>query len=94
VNLSKTEYFRIIKIVFSFPFLLLIKIYQYCISPFTRSSCRFVPSCSQYGIEALKHFGPIRGSILTIWRIIRCNPWGSHGYDPVPEKFSLIRKKH
>lgn len=50
------------------------------------SPCRFVPSCSSYGIEALKEYGAIRGFYLTIRRILRCNPWGPYGYDPIPER--------
>jgi putative membrane protein insertion efficiency factor len=58
--------------------------YQHYVSPFTPPSCRFVPTCSQYAVEALKKHGPIKGLALAIWRILRCNPWGGHGYDPVP----------
>ncbi|MBP7357922.1 MAG: membrane protein insertion efficiency factor YidD [Prevotella sp.] len=58
--------------------------YQRCISPFTPSSCRFTPTCSQYAVEALRKHGPIKGLALAIWRILRCNPWGGSGYDPVP----------
>ncbi len=62
---------------------LLIRFYQLAISPYFPSSCRFSPTCSQYGYQALEKYGLLRGSILTIWRILRCNPWfGSHGYDP------------
>lgn len=61
-------------------------IYQYVISPLLQPSCRFVPSCSQYAIEALKIHGPLKGLWLATWRILRCNPWGGHGYDPVPLK--------
>jgi len=65
-------------------FLGLIKFYQYSISPLLMPSCRFEPSCSQYGIEALKKYGPFKGMYLTIKRISRCHPWGGHGHDPVP----------
>ncbi len=65
-------------------FLLIIKIYQYLISPLLGSSCRFTPTCSQYGIEAIKKHGAFKGGWLTIKRIARCHPWGSHGHDPVP----------
>lgn len=58
--------------------------YQRCISPFTPPSCRFTPTCSQYAIEALRKHGPIKGLLLAVWRILRCNPWGGSGYDPVP----------
>lgn len=71
----------------------LIKVYQYTLSPFIGRNCRFMPSCSNYGIEALRKHGAIKGSILAIYRILRCNPWGGSGYDPVPEKFTLKREK-
>lgn len=58
--------------------------YQKYISPLLPPSCRFTPTCSQYAIEALRKHGPIKGSLLTIWRLLRCNPWGGSGYDPVP----------
>jgi putative membrane protein insertion efficiency factor len=64
--------------------LLLIRIYQYALSPLLPNSCRFVPTCSQYGIEALKKHGPLKGFWLTVKRIGRCHPWGGSGYDPVP----------
>ena len=63
-----------------------VKIYKYTISPLLPNSCRHVPTCSEYTIEALKVHGPLRGTCLAIWRILRCNPWGTHGYDPVPSK--------
>ena len=66
------------------PFLLLVRFYQYCISPFTPPSCRFTPTCSQYAVEALRKYGPNKGIWLTIKRLSRCHPWGGSGYDPVP----------
>ncbi len=66
------------------PFIALVKFYQYCISPFTPPSCRFVPTCSQYAVEALKKYGPLKGGWLTLKRLARCHPWGGSGYDPVP----------
>jgi putative membrane protein insertion efficiency factor len=63
-----------------------IRVYQYAISPLLPKTCRHIPSCSVYAIEALKIHGIFRGSLLAAWRIIRCNPWGTHGYDPVPPK--------
>lgn len=61
-----------------------IHFYQKFISPLTPPSCRFTPTCSAYAVEALRKHGPIKGLILAIWRILRCNPWGGSGYDPVP----------
>ena len=70
--------------ILSFPFIFLIKLYQWIISPLLGSKCRYTPTCSHYGIEALKKYGPIKGFWLTAKRILRCHPWGGHGYDPVP----------
>lgn len=70
--------------LFSYLFIGVIKIYQYTISPMLGASCRYEPSCSKYGIEALKKYGFFKGSYLTIKRILSCNPWGGHGHDPVP----------
>jgi putative membrane protein insertion efficiency factor len=66
------------------PFVLLIKFYQICISPFTPPSCRFTPTCSQYALEAFRKYGPFKGFWLSLKRILRCHPWGGSGYDPVP----------
>jgi putative membrane protein insertion efficiency factor len=72
------------KKILSLPFIGLIKVYQLVISPLIGPSCRYTPTCSQYGIEALRKYGLIKGLWLTIKRIARCNPWGGHGHDPVP----------
>lgn len=72
----------------------LIRVYQYTLSPLTGASCRYTPSCSHYGLEAIRVHGPIRGGWLTIKRIGRCNPWGGHGHDPVPEKKSKSTVLH
>jgi uncharacterized protein len=70
--------------ILSWPFIFLIKLYQLIISPWLGSKCRYTPTCSHYGIEALKKYGPIKGLWLTVKRIARCHPWGGHGHDPVP----------
>jgi len=62
-----------------------IRVYQRAISPFLPRSCRFEPSCSQYFVEALQKRGVVMGTLLGTWRILRCNPFGRYGYDPVPE---------
>ncbi|MBQ2209116.1 MAG: membrane protein insertion efficiency factor YidD [Prevotella sp.] len=61
-----------------------IRFYQLAISPLLGPSCRFTPTCSEYAKQALIKHGPIKGMYLAIWRILRCNPWGGSGYDPVP----------
>ena len=60
--------------------------YQRCISPYTPPSCRFTPTCSEYARQALLTHGILKGTVLAAWRILRCNPWGGSGYDPVPPK--------
>lgn len=64
----------------------LIKFYKNAISPHTRAHCKYYPTCSQYGLEAIERFGALKGGALTAWRILRCNPFSKGGYDPVPEK--------
>ena len=65
--------------------ILLIRIYQVTLSPFIGNSCRYTPTCSNYGIEAIQKYGALKGGWLTFKRILSCNPWGGSGYDPVPE---------
>ena len=65
-------------------FIVLIRIYQNLISPILPNACRYTPTCSQYGIEAIKKYGAFKGGWLTLKRIASCNPWGGHGHDPVP----------
>ena len=67
-------------------FIFLIVLYQRLISPYFPSSCRFMPTCSEYALESLKAYGLIKGTYLTIKRIGKCHPWGSNGYDPIPTK--------
>lgn len=62
----------------------IIRGYQKAISPLLPPSCRFVPSCSQYGYEAIATFGPLKGGYMAVRRILRCNPFHAGGYDPVP----------
>ena len=71
----------------------LVRFYQRAISPHLRPSCRYSPSCSHYAVEALERFGALKGSWLAIRRILRCNPWGGSGYDPVPDTWSWRRRK-
>ena len=69
-----------------FPFVFLIKIYQFLISPIIGKNCRFNPTCSNYALQALKKHGLILGMYYSIIRISKCHPWGGSGHDPVPSK--------
>lgn len=78
------EILRVAGKLLSLPFLLLIKIYQWVISPWLGPKCRYTPTCSHYVAEALKKHGFFKGFWLSLKRISRCHPWGGSGYDPVP----------
>lgn len=72
---------RIIRKIFILPVIF----YQKAISPMLPSSCRFVPTCSQYTIEAILKHGIFKGGFMALKRLLRCHPWGGDGYDPVPD---------
>lgn len=74
-------------------FILLITFYQKVISPLKPPSCRFYPTCSHYGLEAIQRYGAIKGGWLTVKRISRCHPFHSGGVDPVPEKWPKSKKQ-
>lgn len=61
----------------------LVHAYRFIISPVLPHSCRYNPTCSQYMLDAVKKKGFIKGTLLGVWRVLRCNPWGGDGYDPV-----------
>lgn len=65
--------------------LLLIQAYRYLISPLLPARCRYLPTCSDYALQAITEYGVVKGAKLTLRRLIRCHPWGGHGYDPVPQ---------
>ena len=75
---------KILLKILAFPFIALIKIYQWVISPLLGPKCRFTPTCSQYGLESFQKYGAIKGLWLTARRVAKCHPWGGSGYDPVP----------
>lgn len=76
-------------------FIIFLKSYKYFISPFITPTCRFLPTCSEYAADAYKKHGFFLGSILTLKRLLRCNPWGGKGYDPVPpEKDNCFKNSH
>lgn len=75
---------KILQQIVSVPFLILIKIYQYIISPLLGPKCRYTPTCSQYAEQAIKKHGIFKGTWFTVKRISSCHPRGGSGYDPVP----------
>ena len=86
---------------FRFPFLFLIRLYQKTISPdhgiFSKfilyGVCKFHPTCSEYSFQAIKEHGLARGTILALWRILRCHPFSQGGYDPIPQKRENKKRK-
>lgn len=64
----------------------LIKGYQLVVSPLLGPRCKYYPSCSHYGFEAVRTHGAVRGSVMAVWRVLRCNPWSNGGVDEVPAK--------
>lgn len=74
-------------------FIGMIRFYQRHISPLKKPCCKYYPTCSQYGIEAIETHGAFKGVLLAVWRILRCNPFSRGGYDPVPEKKQKLNKK-
>ncbi len=64
-------------------FIFIIKLYQWFFSPILKTNCRFLPTCSEYSIQSIKYYGVIKGSFLSLKRISKCHPFGSHGFDPV-----------
>lgn len=76
---------KVLKFIFSKLIIGIVRFYQLAISPWLGSSCRYSPTCSHYMIEAVNEWGPLKGFWMGIKRIGRCHPWGSDGFDPVPE---------
>jgi len=70
----------------------IINFYRKYISPMKSTKCPYIPTCSAYGLEAVEKHGALKGGILTLWRILRCNPFSKGGYDPVPEIKSKYRQ--
>lgn len=67
------------------PLIGLVHLYRFALSPLLPGACRYTPSCSEYGLQALRMHGAWRGGLLTAKRILSCHPWGGHGHDPVPQ---------
>ena len=72
--------------IFTYILIKFIEIYKYLISPFIGPSCRYLPTCSEYSIEALKTYGLSKGLMLSLKRIMSCHPWGNSGFDPVKKE--------
>ncbi len=75
---------KLLKQILSAPFIFLVRTYQLVISPWLGPKCRFIPTCSEYSLQAFKKYGPVKGFILSLNRIRKCHPWGNSGYDPLP----------
>ena len=75
--------------IFTYTLIKFIKIYKYLISPLVGPSCRYLPTCSEYSIEALRTYGFSKGLLLSLKRIISCHPWGKSGFDPVKKEIKL-----
>ena len=69
-----------------YPLIFIIKIYQFSFSPLIGKNCRYLPTCSEYAIESLKSHGLLRGLFFAIRRILKCHPFGGHGFDPIPKR--------
>jgi hypothetical protein len=70
--------------IFRYILKIVIDLYRWTISPLFAPTCRFVPTCSQYALDAIEAHKPFKALFLILKRILKCHPWGSHGYDPVP----------
>ncbi len=70
------------------PVIIIIKVYQFLLSPILKTNCRYLPTCSEYSIKAFKEHGLLNGSLYSLKRILKCHPLGGHGYDPVPKKIN------
>ena len=82
---SQTSRARLRKVA-TFPLLLPVFVYRKLVSPFIAPRCRYYPTCSTYAVDALKAYGPIKGSILAAWRVVRCNPFSDGGFDYVEDQ--------
>lgn len=76
------------------PLLLPVLFYRKLISPFLAPRCRYYPTCSSYAVEALRTYGPFRGSVLAAWRVVRCNPFSDGGFDYVEDQRLFRHRPH
>ena len=75
--------------ILTYILIILIKCYKFLISPLLGQSCRYLPTCSEYSIEALKTYGFFKGLFLSVKRILSCHPWGQGGFDPVKKEMKV-----
>ena len=78
-----------VRAVFTAP----IRLYQRFVSPALPARCKYHPTCSEYAVQAVRSYGILKGTVLAVWRVLRCNPWSRGGIDPV-EAQTLFRSKH
>jgi putative membrane protein insertion efficiency factor len=71
-----------------------LRLYQRTLSPLLGPRCKYHPSCSEYAVQAIGRYGMLRGSVLAVWRLLRCNPFSHGGYDPVSEQSLFRRHAH
>lgn len=83
-----------IRRLLALPLLLPVEFYRRVVSPFIAPRCRYYPTCSNYAVEALKTYGPVKGSILAAWRVLRCNPFSDGGFDAVADQKLFKQHKH
>ena len=83
---------KLLNILIIYPIIYVIKLYQYIISPFLKTNCRYLPTCSDYTISALKEHGIFMGIYYSSKRILSCRPLGGHGFNPVPKKIKEYKK--
>lgn len=69
--------------------ILLVKFYRKILSPLKAPCCKYYPTCSEYALQAINMHGAVKGTLLAVWRVLRCNPWSIGGVDPVPERFGF-----
>ena len=82
--LQYLEFSLHLKIIMKKLLIYMIQFYRRYLSPMKSTKCPYIPTCSEYGLEAVSKYGAFKGGLLTVWRILRCNPFSKGGYDPVP----------
>lgn len=84
MNVKPADILRLPVLLPRWMLIFVVRLYRITLGPVLGGRCRFLPTCSEYAIEALQKHGAVRGSLLTVWRLLRCHPFSRGGYDPVP----------